>query len=210
VNAIIYLEGGGDSDTLRSRCREGFHKLLDRMGVQGRKPRLVACGGRGKAYDRFKTELREGRYGFVGLWIDSEEPIGLSIGTDDQDWYTFDVWDHLMKRDGWERPSGAKSTQVLLMVTCMETWIVADRETLKKYYGASKLSVNSLPALNNLESCDRHTVQKKLETATASCSNAYKKGKRSFEILGVLDPEALKSLASFRRANRILKEVLRS
>ncbi len=209
MSAIIYLEGGGDARDLKTRCQTGFRKLLERMGLQGRMPRLVACGGRGNAYDRFKTALGEGRHDFVGLWIDSEDPVHLSDATNDQEWDGLDVWDHLKTRDGWQKPSGVQNKQVLLMVTCMETWIVADRGTMREHYGAS-LSENSLPPLDNLESRDRHAVQDKLETATARCSNAYRKGKRSFEILGKLNPEALKSLASFRRVDRILKTALRS
>ena len=51
----IYLEGGGDSTQLTIRCREGFRKLLVKCGFAGRMPRLVACGGRGTAFDRFMT-----------------------------------------------------------------------------------------------------------------------------------------------------------
>jgi len=42
-----------------------------------------------------------------------------------------------------------------------------------------------------------------------NCTNAYRKGDRSFEILGKLSPTALeKHLPSFKRARRILDERL--
>ena len=59
MSAYIYIEGGAkgaDSKWLNIRCQEGFHKLLDRMGFKGRKPRLVACGSRSAVYDRFVIE----------------------------------------------------------------------------------------------------------------------------------------------------------
>lgn len=90
------------------------------------------------------------------------------------------------------------------MTTCMETWIAADRETLKTHYG-NKLQESALPALENLENQSRHDIQEKIIHATSNCSNAYKKGKYSFEILGNLSPEELKKhLPSFVRTLNIL------
>src|SRR5208282_6871148 len=111
---------------------------------------------------------------------------------------------HLQDRDHWSRPNGATEEQVLLMTTCMETWIVADRATLAGHYG-SDLQESALPALHNLEGRTRDIIHNALAQATRNCSNAYIKGKRSFEVLGRLDPETLsKHLPSFVRVCRIL------
>jgi hypothetical protein len=57
----------------------------------------------------------------------------------------------------------------------------------------------------------RFAIYKALEGATKDCTNAYKKGKRSFEILEKLDGNALQAnLPSFVRMIRILKEKLPS
>jgi hypothetical protein len=195
VSSTIYLEGGGDARDLQIRCREGFRKLLERCGYAGRLPKLVACGGRGATFDAFKTALASARKGdFVALWIDSEDPVADIEAP----------WEHLRKRDGWEKPKGATDEQVLLMTTCMETWIVADRVTLAEHYGA-KLQKSALPKLHNLEGKDRNTIQDALTGATRRCSNAYTKGKRSFEVLGKLDPAVLRAhVPSFARVCRIL------
>ncbi len=118
------------------------------------------------------------------------------------------AWDHLRARDGWQAPEGASDEQVLLMVTCMETWIATDRDTLGKHYGAN-LQESALPPLDNMETRARNDVSKSLERATSKCRNAYTKGKRSFEILGKLNPETLRRyLPSFVRCERILREKL--
>jgi hypothetical protein len=76
--------------------------------------------------------------------------------------------------------------------------------TLAKHYGAD-LQESALPSLDNLEECNRHVVQDALIHATRNCGNAYNKGKRSFEVLGLLDPEMLgQHLPSFVRVRRIL------
>jgi hypothetical protein len=158
-------------------------------------PRLSACGGRDSAFDDFKTALSGAGAGhFVALLVDSEDPVSDPEQT----------WAHLKTRDKWDKPNGASDEQVLFMTTCMETWIIADRETLRKHYG-HKLHENALPPTNNLESRGRSDVHDDLVHATGECSNAYEKGKRSFLVVGELNPAALEPLLpSFARAKRIL------
>lgn len=204
MSAYIYLEGGAsgaNSKELSIRCQQAFHTLLGRMGFEGRKPRLVPCGGRASAYDRFCTALNAGGSGYVAMWIDSEEPMADIEA----------AWSHLRQVvtvPQWEAPNGAQDDQVLLMTTCMETWIVADRATLREHF-RQELNENPLPALADLERRPRGEVQDGLERATRDCKNAYAKGKRSFDVLAKLDPDVLKQhLPSFVRVDRILKEKL--
>ena len=128
------------------------------------------------------------------MLVDSEDPLDAIEAT----------CAHLANRDGWEKPPNAQDEQVLLMVTCMETWIVADRNALSSHYG-DKLQENALPAVESLESRPRDKVQKALLHATRNCLNKYSKGKRSFEVLAKLSPSVLKEkLPSFDRSLRIL------
>ena len=110
---------------------------------------------------------------------------------------------------GWKRPDGAEDKQVLLMTTCMETWIAVDRQALHAHYG-SCLQESALQALHNIESRTRHDIQDALFHVTRNCKNKYKKGKRSFEILKKLSPEELDMnlLPSFQRMRKILNEKL--
>ena len=204
VTACIFLEGGASgahSKELTTRCQQAFHKLLDRMGFKGRKPKLVACGGRGAVYERFCTAQRAGTCDYVAMWIDSEEPI-VNIEL---------AWKHLdavTTVPAWERPDDANDEQVVFMTTCMETWIVADREALRSHYGTS-MQESALPPLNLLERRNRHDVQESLTRATRECKNAYAKGKQSYLIFGELDPDVLQQhLPSFGRIQRILNEKL--
>ncbi len=199
MSAKICLEGGGDSKELHIRCREGFRKLLEKCGFSGRMPRLVASGGRTATYDDFRTCHAARRQGdYVAMLIDSEEPVVDIEAT----------WAHLRDRDGWPRPDQAGDEQVLLMTTCMETWIVCDRDTLRQHYG-SRLQVSALPSLVDLENRPRDVVQHALTHATRKCSNAYAKGKRSFEVLGKLEPATLcEHLPTFVRVHRILQDKL--
>ena len=193
--AHIYLEGGGDSNDGRRRCRQGFRALLEKCNYKGRMPRLTASGDRKAAYDDFVNNYRPAsRENYIALLVDSEDPVADVDAT----------WMHLRNRDGWQRPPGADDEQVLLMTTCMETWLVADRDALAKHYQQG-FQVSALPALDNLESRSRDDVQRRLENATRQCSTPYAKGPHSFAVLGKVSPDAIQQhLPSFQRVRRIL------
>jgi hypothetical protein len=199
VSAYIYLEGGGTTSDLHVRARAGFRRLLEACGFGGRMPRLVACGGRGATYEQFCIAfLNKKKNDFIIMLIDSEDPMEDIEKT----------WEHIQKRDGWKKPENAVDEQVLMMATCMETWIVSDHEGLESHYG-SELQMSALPSLVDLEQRSRHAIQDALCRATRNCTNAYSKGKRSFEVLERLNPETLsRHLLSFVRMVRILNEKL--
>jgi hypothetical protein len=193
VSAHIYIEGA-ESKQDQILCRQAFSKLFEKAGFAGRLPRTTACGSRNAAFGDFCTRHSTAGAGdFIALLIDSEDPLrDLNA-----------AWSHLHRRDGWQRPAGASDEQVLFMTTCMESWIAADRPTLRRVYGA-QLQESALPPLHDLEGRPRHEVLDALVHATRECTNKYRKGRRSFLILGELEPGALQALPSFARAFQIL------
>lgn len=198
MRAHLYIEGA-ESKEDQIRCREGFRKLLERAGFAGRMPRLSACGGRNAVFDDFRTAHGKSKAGdYVAMLIDSEERMAD----------VEQAWAHLKSRDNWDKPDRAEDEQVLLMTTCMETWIVADVESLKNHYG-HKLQESALPPTHNLEDRSRSDVHDRLVQATRACSKAYRKGSRSFALVGGLNPASLESrLPSFKRLKRVLNERL--
>lgn len=199
MNARVYIEGGGDSKELHARCREGFRRLLENCGFAGRLPRLVACGGREATFGDFSTAHANAAKGaYIAMLLDSEVPMNDIE----------QAWAHLKRSDGWNRPDNASDEQALLMTTCMETWVISDREALRGHYGIC-LQESALPAAYDLEARPRDAIQNALLQATRSCKNRYSKGRRSFEILGRLAPATLKqNLPSFARCLRVLDENL--
>ncbi len=200
MSSMVLLEGGDvESSESLGRCREGFRRLLEKCGFSGRMPRLKACGSRQSAYENFVAiYASQSSLDYIALLIDSEDPV-TNID---------ETWRHLNQRDGWQRPAGAQNDQVLFMVTCMETWIVADRQTLNQHFG-NPLQTSALPPLDNLERRSRQDVQDRLERATRNCPGPYTKGPKSFAVLGKLNPDVLEQrLPSFHRARRILSDKL--
>lgn len=200
----LYVEGGAESKELHVRCREGYRKLIEKAGFQGRMPRIVACGGRNATYDSFKTAITHQEETPL-LLVDSEDPVAP---TEDPD--SALAWQHLQSRDQWECPPMASYDQVQLMVTCMETWIMADRFAMRNGFGAA-LQESALLPERDLEQRTRHTVQDALERATRNCGQdrAYQKGRRSFQALAALSPATLAQyLPYFRRFIATLRRYL--
>lgn len=192
--ARLYIEGGGDSKELHSRCREAFRKLLERAGFAGRMPRMVACGSRSEAYDDFRTSHLRAVGEYVALLIDSEEPVADSERP----------WAHLVGHDQWERPNGAVDDQALLMITSMETWIACDHEALRQRFGQN-VRLNALPPLHDIEHRSRADVFAALRAATRECTAVYAKGAIAFEVMSLVSPDALEHLPGFARVKRVLE-----
>lgn len=190
----VYVEGGGDAAALKTACREGFSKFLGKAGLAGRMPRIVACGSRADAYDSFCTAVRNGEAAM--LLVDSEAPVvadaqvgDAAIREDRDKWLP---WLHLRQRqgDGWERPGGSEDLQCHLMVQIMETWLLADRDTLKTFFGQGFNASALTPATNHLEQVQKAKIYADLADATRQCKTkgAYGKGEHSFKLLALIDP----------------------
>ena len=176
VAVKLYVEGGGDSKPLKTACRRGFRLFLEKAGVAGRMPRIVACGGRDTAFDRFKSGNEDKSVRAI-LLVDAEGPVRAGS-----------TWEHLRQRDGWRRPRGASDEQCHLMVQVMESWFLADAETLEVYFGGG-FNSGSLPKNPNVEQVAKGDVERGLERATRGTSKGgYRKGRDGFEILANLDP----------------------
>lgn len=181
MTLTLYVEGGGNSQKdLKRECRRGFRKFIERAGLKGRMPRIVACGGRRQAYDRFKTALGAGTRTPM-LLVDAERPVTEST-----------PWEHLCRgEDRWARPSGARNDHCHLMVQVMESWFLADRQALRSFYG-SRFHDRSLPANRRVEQVPKADILAGLARATKDTSKGRydpkRKGPTSFAILAEIDP----------------------
>ena len=142
-------------------------------------PQIVACGGRKQAYDDFCIAIRAKQPAM--LLVDAEDAVTLAS-----------PWDHLAHRQGdqWPRPDGSTEEQCHLMVRCMESWLIADRDTLGEYFGQG-FNERALPAKGaDIETVLKVTVYKSLSDATRNCRTKarYGKGEHSFDLLARIDP----------------------
>lgn len=102
--------------------------------------------------------------------------------------------DYLVQRDHWEL-NGYPPEQIHLMVQCMETWIVADPDGLRKYY-KKNFHPERLPVRSNLEDEPKDQVALKFAAATRETGKEYAadgtaKGRHSGKILSFLSAGAV-------------------
>ena len=93
-----------------------------------------------------------------------------------------------------------------MMVTCMETWIMADHAALQEFFG-SCLRRGNLIQVNGLENRSRQELLEALESATSDCGRdrRYNKGRSSFQVLAKLDTRSLEeNLPYFCRFKKTL------
>ncbi|MBF0609533.1 MAG: DUF4276 family protein [Magnetococcales bacterium] len=189
----LYVEGGGDTSQLHSLCRQGFHQFLEKAGFKGRQPRIVACGGRQQAYDRFVTACRQSSHEIPMLLVDSEDFVSATS-----------PWVHLVQHDDFSRPNEASDEQGHLMVVCMESWFLADKDELANYFGRG-FNDKALPGHTDIESISKNDVYQSILKATSQCRTKapYGKGEHSFAILGRISPHKVKTASPW--AARFLK-----
>ena len=189
----LYIEGGEKGKAAEARFREFWHKLFENiLRFKGRKFRIFSGGGRDDAYDDLCIGLKTASLGKAhgdnfALLIDSERSIDFvysgNCQTDDEQILSF-----LNKHYGWEKPQGYVANHIFLMVSSMESWILADTDSLKRHYGDC-FNLKSTRA--NPESLSPEEAYRILRKATETCDKPYKKGSGSFEVLAKLDPEII-------------------
>jgi hypothetical protein len=179
VSVKVYVEGGGDNKDTIKRCNEGFGSYCQKLVPAMRHPRIVACGGRQQAFNRFGTAVRSSQAGDVCvLLVDAEASVTSATATQ-----------HLHGRDGWIFPMLDRH-RVFLMVQAMEAWFLADREALAEFYDGGFLT-DSLPGSPvNIEGIPKDDLEPALKHASkpTKTKGEYHKVKHGFALLAVIDP----------------------
>lgn len=198
MSLTIFVEGGGNSElTLRS-YRQGFSTYCGKLSPIGKKPKIVACGSRNQAFDKFKTAVRVSEEGDrCALLVDSEAPVT-----------TGNAVQHLSQRDGWVFPPNIDSHRAFLMVQMTESWFLADREAIAEFYDGGFLP-NALSQNQNIEAIPKADVESGLKKATRETrkKGEYRKVMHGSELVGLIDP--LKVEAASPHAKRF-NDFLRS
>ena len=72
----VYVEGGGNGRELRAKCRRGFSSFFCSAGFGGRLPKVIACGGRQRVYEKFSEALdASSKQEFIVLLADEVDAI---------------------------------------------------------------------------------------------------------------------------------------
>ena len=172
----LFVEGGGAVKRIRTDLQQGFRSLVGKVTMK--MPRIVACGSRENALDKFRTELQRG--GNALLLVDSERPVKANhIGK---------PWAHLAgASDKWRRPESAGDGNAHLMAQCMESWLVADLDALAAHFGRG-FNPAKLPGNPDVEEVPKSDILSGLSAATKKSGREYQKTHDGFALIGKIDP----------------------
>ena len=192
----IYVEGGGDNREGKATLRRGMDALLNPLKAAARSKalhwKLVCCGSRNAAFQAFRNATVVDEDAFVVLLVDAEAPVSDKPSR------------HLASRDSWEF-TFAREDAVHLMVQVMETWIIADADTLTAYYGQGFRS-NALPRRQNLEDVSKSDVERALNRATEQTTKGrYQKIKHASDLLRRLDVNSVRQRC--RHCERLFNKI---
>jgi len=183
----IYVEGGGDGKDTKALLRQGFHGFLRELILDARRKRIgwriVACGSRNDTFKNFLTAVKTHTEAFNILLVDAEGPVSRSPKL------------HLIARDGWQLPD-VDDVCFHLMVQTMETWIMADVDTLSRFYGQG-FNANAIPRNPDVEQVSKEDLATALTNATRSTSKGkYHKTRHAPQLLEQLDVVRIRKAAA--------------
>ena len=194
----IYMEGGskrGRKQKSNKEIRKLVGLFIEKAGVHHESFNVVTCGSRSIAHSEFINHHRHNDRVRALLLVDAEGPVTADS-----------AWEHLKKLEGWKKPADVTDDQYHLMVQLMESWFIADQETLQSYYGR-KFRTKSLPQNPAIEEIPKRDVEQKLKNATKNTGKkTYNKGEHGFEILAIIDPEKVRRASPY--ADRFFKALL--
>lgn len=190
-NTHIYVEGGGDTRTQQAPCRQGFREFFGKIFPDGQKPRIIACGGRQRAFNDFKVAFENNDSATAILLVDSEAPVNNG------------PWDHVRGRDNWIKPNNASEANLYFMTECTENWFYAHKEALAQYYGDG-FSENPLSSRLDIENISKDDAIRDLENATKSSQKGTYQKKHAFQILSLIDPYKLNNANNSPQAHRLI------
>ncbi|MGI5817219.1 MAG: DUF4276 family protein [Armatimonadota bacterium] len=187
ASVTIYVEGGGGERHGLQQVRLAFREFFTEFAESRSMPKVVASGGRGKAYEDFLAEIKRHPDAFVILLVDSE--CAVIAGPRE----------HLSRVDRWDM-SAISDDRVHLMVQAVEAWLIADREALADYFGKG-FNDNPLPD-RPPEEIPAGSLKNALnQAARKTAKGGYDEIAHCPEILGEVDA------ATVRRACRHCKHL---
>ena len=184
----IYIEGGGDGKDTKARLRGGFSFFFKELVQVARskqiKWNITVCGSRNNAFRDFKNALADRPNAFIILLVDSEAPVKQP------------PWEHLKLRDNWDSP-GVDDTHCYLMIQAMEAWLMADIDTLKRFYGQG-FKENAIPKNINVETIEKDSLEPSLKVASRDTKSKgeYQKIQHASKLLEMLDVDKVRKASS--------------
>ena len=176
ANIRIYIEGD-------RKLLPGFRRFFGELYDTGAKVEISVCGA--NAVADFMNSVRKFPEAVNILLIDAEGP------------YTPALLQQVRQHDHWDAAAGRRvsNDQLHFMVQVMESWFLADRPTLREYYGR-EFAENRLPANPAVEQVPKDDVLGSLAAATRPTARGrYHKTRHASDLLATINPATVAASA---------------
>ncbi len=197
----IFIEGGskGQDRFSSQKLRIGFASFLSELVAEAREKKIRfninICGSTDQTFRIFQSANKKTNNSFLCFLVDSDKPL-----EDD------DTPKSFLQREKTLNFENVKDEQCHLMVQIMESWFLADVETLKTFYG-QKFKPNTIRKQTNIEKIAKLDVEKSLDKATNETSKGkYHKIKHGAELLGKI--ETAKVREKSEHCNRLFETMV--
>lgn len=185
----VYVEGGAQGKTADSDFRRGWKKFLDELHQLARDNgyhslEVVRGKGRANTFRGFTKHQTDHSNDLCALLVDAETAVSEHTH----------VWDVLARReqDNWHRPCWATERHLYLMVHFVETWLLTDQDALRQFF---KRGFNQTPLpTTDLEARSKDEILEALKRATQNSSKGPYRHGQAHEIIGIVDPDKVKTL----------------
>jgi hypothetical protein len=195
----FFVEGGATGKTADSDFRRAWKKFLRELLALAQENgyftlEVVRGKGRSNTFNLFLGSKTHYPNDLCVLLVDAEQTVVPGR----------QVWDVVAKRpgDNWQRPHWATERHLYLMVCSVETWLLTDHKALLCYY-KSNFNADQLPTVD-LEARSKSEIEKALKRATEyTPKGPYKHGQAN-EIIELVSPDKVRTLAHGRRMFEVL------
>lgn len=187
----VYVEGGarGSNKDSTTALRKGFNAffkdIIERTRSKGIRWQLTLCNDTAETCRFFNRALRDYPERFNVLLVDADSAVEEKI-TSHQ---------HIQNQHRCDLRDAAEE-QCHLMVQVMESWFIADIESLKNFYGKNDFNANAIPKTADVEKIGKDTIMQALKTATRKTQKGeYQKIKHAAELLERINSREVRKAA---------------
>jgi Domain of unknown function (DUF4276) len=187
----LYVEGGGKGSHKRAtiKLQQGFDAFFAELknAAQSKKIsfKIIPAGNTQSTYDDFFRSVEHSPQSFNLLLVDSDAALDENES----------ARDFLQKKYKKWKLKTVKDEQCHLMVQIMESWLIADINALKEFYGQG-FNFGAIPKNKNVEAVGKEQVEKSLKAAIAKTNkNEYHKIEHGAKLLEIISSQKVREAA---------------
>ena len=153
---VIYIEGGSRDEKVNANLRRAWGKFLSNAGINNL-PKIKIS--KAQMIKKFTSNYENADI----ILLDSE--VEVRSDKEDKKAAELKFIKKIKTRRDWKEEQKIPNNRIHLMVACMESWLIADINTLKIFYG-NGFNENAIGNINDVEIIPKNDILMKLKNAS--------------------------------------------